>query len=331
MGLSPEMAEKGMQMISSVSATSVYLGFNMLDPVVGGMDPKQKKLRQAISIVLDYQEYIDIFMNGRGVMSQSILAPGIYGCQEGKEGVNPFTCRWDEKEQKIVRLDVERAKQLMVEAGYPNGVGADGKPLVLHYDASGSSSQSKAGFLWMREKMSKLGIVLEERLTDLNRFRDKVNKGDWQLLFSGWVADYPDPENFLFLFASENSAAASQGGGSNKTNYSSPEFDKVFHQLETMNNGPERMALIQKALRILQEDAPCCWGYHPKSLVLTHGWLKNYKPHHMSKTFKKCLRIDHDVRNAFRRKYNQPILWPGYAGLLVVYLCGLLLIWRKKD
>ena len=84
MGLSPEMAEKGMQMISSVSATSFYLGFNMLDPVIGGMDPKQKKLRQAISIVLDYQEYIDIFMNGRGVMSQSILAPGIYGCQEGK-------------------------------------------------------------------------------------------------------------------------------------------------------------------------------------------------------------------------------------------------------
>ena len=331
MGLSPEMAEKGMQMISSVSATSFYLGFNMLDPVIGGMDPKQKKLRQAISIVLDYQEYIDIFMNGRGVMSQSILAPGIYGCQEGKEGVNPFTCRWDEESQKIVRLDVERAKQLMVEAGYPNGVGPDGKPLVLHYDASGSGSQSKAGFLWMREKLSKLGIVLEERLTDLNRFRDKVNKGDWQMLMTGWVADYPDPENFLFLFASENSVVASQGGGSNKTNYSSPEFDKVFHQLETMNNGPERMELIKKALRIIQEDAPCCWGYHPKSLVLTHGWLKNYKPHHMAKTFKKCLRIDTEARNAFRRKYNQPILWPGYIGILVVYACGLLLIWRKKD
>ena len=179
--------------------------------------------------------------------------------------------------------------------------------------------------------MSKLGIVLEERLTDLNRFRDKVNKGDWQLLFSGWVADYPDPENFLFLYASENSAAASQGGGSNKTNYSSPEFDKVFHQLETMNNGPERMELIQKALRILQEDAPCCWAYHPKSLVLTHGWLKNYKPHHMAKTFKKCLRIDAEARNAFRRKYNQPILWPGYVGLIVVYLLGMLLIWWKKE
>ncbi|NLG15608.1 MAG: ABC transporter substrate-binding protein [Lentisphaerae bacterium] len=331
MGLSPEMAAKGMAMTRSVTAISYYLGFNMLDPTVGGLTPEKKKLRQAISIAVDYQEFIDVFMNGRGVPGQSILPPGIYGCVEGEAGVNPFVDQWDAESGKTVRQPLARAKELMVEAGYPNGIGPDGKPLVLYYDASGSSSQSKATFLWLREKMSQLGIVLEERLTDLNRFRDKIRTGQWQLQFTGWVADYPDPENFLFLFCGENGIVATQGRGSNKTNYSSSEYDKVFKRLETMANGPERMALIDEAVKILQEDAPCCWGYHPMSLVLTHGWLKNYKPHHVGKTFMKNLRIESEARTEYQKRENAPVLWPGYLVVLLVLLVGSwrLYVWRS--
>lgn len=70
------------------------MGFNMLDPVVGGRTEQEKqaarKLRQAISIAVDYEEYISIFANGRGLPAQSPIPPGIEGYRDGEAGINPL-------------------------------------------------------------------------------------------------------------------------------------------------------------------------------------------------------------------------------------------------
>jgi Bacterial extracellular solute-binding proteins, family 5 Middle. len=72
------MLEREIDLQTAVTTSSYYLGFNMLDKVLGGYTEKAKKLRQAISIVVDYEEYISIFQNGRGVPAQSIIPPGIF-------------------------------------------------------------------------------------------------------------------------------------------------------------------------------------------------------------------------------------------------------------
>ena len=125
----------------------------------------------------------------------------------------------------------------------------------------------------MEGKLALIGIRLRDRGTDLSRFREKRSKGTWQVGISGWLADYPDPENFLFLFYGPNGKVDS--GGPNATNYKSEDYDKLFREMESMANSPKRHEIIDKMVRTLQHDAPCVWMLHPKSYVLTQGLYDN--------------------------------------------------------
>ncbi len=302
--LSPEMQRQGIRMHSSVMPISYYCGFNMLDQVVGGLGQEQKALRQAIAMAIDYQEFIDIFRNGQGVPAYSIIPPGIFGAVTK----NPVINHYAEQNGRSESLPLQRARELLAVAGFPNGIGPDGRPLTLYLDhAAAGISGFKAQFQWLKGKLANLGVQLEERPTDLNRWREKIMTGNWQLIFNkGWVADYPDPENFLFLFYSANGVVRSQMRGANYVNYDSPAFDSLFRQLETMANGLERAELIERACAILQEDAPCCWGFHPSSVILSQAWLKNYHPHDMTYNTLQYLAVDAQERLRSTQKWNRP-------------------------
>ena len=82
--LTDEMQQKGIRLLTSVKSSTFYMGFNMLDPVIGGLSPRSTKLRQAISIAIDQEEYISIFQNGRGIAAQSPSPPGIFGYEVGE-------------------------------------------------------------------------------------------------------------------------------------------------------------------------------------------------------------------------------------------------------
>jgi oligopeptide transport system substrate-binding protein len=90
--LSDAMRAQGIVLTTSVATSSMYMGFNWLDPVVGGADPKTaeraRKLRHAISIAIDQEEFISIFQNGRGLAAQGPIPPGIFGYREGAAGIN---------------------------------------------------------------------------------------------------------------------------------------------------------------------------------------------------------------------------------------------------
>ncbi len=117
--LTEGMREQGIQLSTSVSTSTFYMGFNMLDPVVGGDAERTRKLRQAIAIAIDQEEFISIFQNGRGMSAQGPIPPGIFGYREGEAGVNPEM--YDLVDGKPRRKPVAVAKQLLAEAGYPNG------------------------------------------------------------------------------------------------------------------------------------------------------------------------------------------------------------------
>ena len=93
---------------------------------------------------------------------------------------------------------------------------------------------------WVVRQFAKLDIQLEVRATDNNQFQDKVRKGKHQVFWLGWNADYPDAENFLFLLYGPNSKSVSDG--ENTANYQNPEYDKLFAQLKTLDDGPEKQA-----------------------------------------------------------------------------------------
>jgi len=302
-----DMRRQGIVLSTSVATSTMYTGFNWLDPVVGGASERARKLRRAIAIAVDYEEFISIFANGRGIVAQSPIPPGIIGYREGEGGIDPYVYDWVDGQPR--RKSVEEARRLLSEAGYPNGIDArTGQPLVIYLDTTASGVGNKSRLDWMRKQFDKLNVQLVVRSTDYNRFQDKIRRGDTQMFYFGWNADYPDPENFLFLL--DGAQGKVQHGGENAANYSDPEFDRLFGQMKNMPNGEARQQLIDRMLDIARRDSPWLWGYHPKDYVLHHAWLHNSKPNKLANNGLKYLRVDAVRRAQLRREWNRPVGWP---------------------
>ncbi len=305
--LTPEMRERGIRLATAALPSISYVGFNMLDPVVGGTSARARKLRQALSIALDYDEFISIFLNGRGLPGQGPIPPGIFGHREGEAGINSVVYTW--RAGKAIRRSIDDAKRLLAEAGYPNGRDAgSGQPLTLYFDTAASGPEAKSRMDWLRKQFARLDIQLVIRATDYNRFQDKMLKGSEQIFEWGWNADYPDPENFMFLLYGPNKKVGA--GGENASNYQNPEFDRLFERMKDMDNGPERQATIDAMLRIAREDAPWVYAYHPMSFGLRHGWVKNAKPNQMAHNVLKYRRVEPSARAAYQAAWNKPAIWP---------------------
>lgn len=305
--ITDSLKKKGVRLSNSIAATTFYLGFNMLDPIVGGYSEEKRKLRQAISIAINNEELISVFFNGLGVAAQSIIPPSVFGYLEGKQGYNPYVYSWIEG--KLIRKSLDYAKNLLAEAGYPGGKDPKtGKQLVLNYDVTTSGNPSdKLLFEWYRQQFAKLGIDLNIQSTLYNRFQDKVRTGKAQLFFFGWIADYPDPENFLFLLYGPN--AKVPYGGENATNYKNPKADQLFETIRDMPNGAERQSKINQWLDIVRKDAPMVWQFHPISMILSHQWIDPTKPGYLIRNAVKYMHINPQKRDELTQQWNQPIIW----------------------
>src|SRR5690606_33230001 len=130
--------DHGLLLRSSTEAQQFYFGFNWLDPVVGHGDTpeqqaKNRKLRQAISIAFNWEQYVSIFMDDQAQVAHGPVPPGVLGHEELPEGLNRQV--YTLNEGRAVRRPLDDAKRLLGEAGYPNGRDArTGKPLILHFD-----------------------------------------------------------------------------------------------------------------------------------------------------------------------------------------------------
>jgi ABC-type transport system substrate-binding protein len=328
--LTEDMEARGIELLTSVETSIFYLGFNMRDPVIGGDSERARLLRRAISIAVDYEEYISIFANGRGVAAQGPIPPGIFGHREGEAGVNHYVYAW--RDGRAQRRDLGEARALLAKAGYPRGRDpASGQALTLYFDTTATGPDDKARLNWMRKQLDKLGVQLVIRATDYNRFQEKMRTGTGQLFMWGWNADYPDPENFLFMLYGPNSKV--DGGGENAANYANPEFDALFERMKNMDDGPERQEVIDQMVEIVRRDAPWAWGFYPKAFSLHHAWLGNLKPNLMANNTLKYRRLDPELRARRREEWNQPVVWPLWliAGAVAGGLLPAVRVVRRRE
>lgn len=324
---------RGFQFPMMTDISIWYMGFNMLDPVVGkGETPEQqernRKLRQAISIAIDWEEgYGRIFKGKGGDAAHGPVPPGLFGSRENQgEFHNPVTHVW--KDGKAVRRPIEDARRLLAEAGYPGGRDAKtGKPLVLNYDFQRAiTPEFKSENDWMVKQFAKLGIQLEIRATDFNQYQDKTLKGKHQIFWGGWLADYPDAENFLFLLYGPISRSLSQGD--NYANYQNPAFDALYRELQTLEDGPRKQELIDKMVTMAQQDAPWAFGYFPWGGLAFQQWVHNGKPSILIRDMAKYYRVDAELRTARLAEWNHPILWPLAVMALVL---AALVAWARSS
>ena len=273
-----EMKEQGVELLSSPTLYLSYIGFNLDDPVIG----KNKKLRQALSCAFD-PELLVQYYNGR-------VTP-VYGPLPGPlAGFKPKPTAYS--------FNLEKAKQLLAEAGYPNGIDpATGRRLELTIDLGDATPDTRQSVELMVGMVGKIGIVLKASYNNWPAFLDKLDRRQAQIFKLGWVADYPDSENFLQLFYGPNVSP-----GPNHANYANPQIDKLYEQLRTMLPGPGKDRLCEQMVDIVIEDCPWVFLYQPMDFAVTHNWLKNYSLHDFPYTMTKYRRVDNAVWNEWKAK-----------------------------
>jgi ABC-type transport system substrate-binding protein len=335
-----EYKDKGIKLPTTIEANNWYIGFNWLDPVVGkgdtsGQVERNRKLRQALSIAIDWEEHVAIFERGQGVAAQGPLPPSLFGYREGGPSAFDPVVYQKGPDRKPMRRSIDEAKKLLAEAGYPGGRDAtSGKPLVLNFDYQSSPTPAVKALLdWYTKQFAKIGVQLEVRATDYNRFQEKMTKGSAQIFFWGWLADYPDAENFLFQLYGPNAKALTDGNGENNSNYRNPDFDKAFEQMKFLEDGAEKQLLIDRMIEIAQKDAPWSFGYFPTSAAAFHQWITNGKPTQIVRNHIGYLRLDPELRARKLAEWNQPVWWP--IPLLAIVLFAALVpawfAWRRRE
>jgi oligopeptide transport system substrate-binding protein len=319
--LSEDMAARGIELQKAPELDIWYVGFNMRDPTVGApAGTRGQKLRQAMSLAIDAREFVQLFYNGRGVPAQSPVPPGLFGYDAAYR--NPYR-----------QPDLERARALLAEAGYPQGIDpGTGKPLELTFDALDPSTARLLQFQFLTAAWARLGLDVEIEATSANQFRDKVDRGAHQIFLWGWIADYPDPENFLLLLWGPNGRSLS--GGPNFANFQDSRFDALFVEMRDRADDPRRAALIDEMRGILAERRPWIELFHSEKYALVHGWLKNHRLSGLVAPEGKYLDIDPNQRTALQAEWNRPITWPAWllAGLaLAAIVPGVRTVLRERQ
>ena len=295
--LSDKYKSRGITLHRDTEPSTYYMSLNMEDPVLG----PNRKLRQALSAAFNSQAYLDTFYNSVPIVAQQLLPPGIAGHQ--KDFKNPYG------------YNLERAKALLAEAGYPNGRDASGKQLEITLDTTANGADERLMAEFEQRQFEQIGIHLKIVENTFSRLLEKLDNGGFQIAAgSGWGADYPDPENFFFLYYSKNLPPA----GKNASRYKNGDFDRLFEKMATMENGPEREEIAFKLNSILSEDAPAILLMHKSLFALTHEWAPRIQSNPMLEGGLKYGVLKDDLRRKNRADWNAKPFWP--VGVLVALI-----------
>ena len=312
--LAPKYKARGLALEKVVMPNTFYLSFNMQDPVVG----KNAKLRQALSCAFDSKTYSEIFYSGVAPVARQLLPLGLFGYDPNYQNVNGF--------------DLEKARRLLAEAGYPNGRDATtGEQLTLTIEEPADASDLRQRAEFRKRCFEELGVKIKVNENTHARVLERLEQGSFQMgSGTGWMADYPDAENFFFLFYSKNFPRE----GANYCRYHRPDFDAAYEKMATMENGPERLALIQQMNAMLAEDCPVIFEFSKANYVATQPWGRwTHNNPLLEGGFNKYHQVDPVLRARLRPEWNRRPLWPAMAlaGLVVIGL-GYAARWnRLKD
>ena len=269
--LAPNLLKRGMLTRPDEVAWLTYTTFNMNDKiddrpnVVGGYSTDKIALRRAISMAYPVDEEISIVEKNQAVKAWSPIAEGMAG--------------FVDERTPTLEYNPAKAKALLDMFGYvdKNGDGwrdmPDGSPLTIDHATTPDQRARSRNELW-RRAMDNIGIRMTfdkvEKLPDL---RKQAQNGRVQMLTYGWIADYPDGENFLQLFWSKSI------GGANYSMFAMPEYDQLYERIKIMPDSPERTALYRRMVHML-------WVYNPwrvntlkQGTILIQPWLLGYKKH----------------------------------------------------
>jgi len=223
-----------------------YIGFNTAMPPFD-----DGKVRQAFCHAVDKDKIIEVLLKDTVSPAAGILPPGMPGYSEQVEGLS---------------YDVVRAEQLIAESSYHDGL----PPVVLSVQAVGatvSSVNTAIARMWQES----LGVEVSIEGVEWETFLEDMREGRFQAFEIGWIADYPDAENFLdLLFHSESVE--------NHTAYSNPEVDELLEKARVEGDFDARLAIYQEVEQSIVADAPWLPLWFGQSYYLVKPEVKGFFP-----------------------------------------------------
>ncbi len=234
----PTLLDEGTAKIYPYLGTYFYV-INVSDKAKD-VDPKaaealsNPKFRKALSLAIDKQLIVDKVAQGGQAPATSYVPAGILD-SIGKEF---------QKEYSSKGANIEEAKNLLAEAGYPNGEGAPTITFTFNTDQGHQNIAQAVQDMWK----TNLGINVELKNEEWAVFQDTRNNFQYSIARHGWIADYNDPMTFLDMWTT--------GNGQNNAGYSNKEYDKLIAQAKVELDDAKRTELLHKAEDILMDESP---------------------------------------------------------------------------
>lgn len=238
------------ELVETPEVSTTYVGFNTQNPPFD-----DQKVRQAFAMAVDKDLIARSDLKDAVDVANTIVPPSMPGYKPPVHAALPY--------------DLVKAKELLASSKYGNNL-----PTITLLSASGGATPGGVTQRLVAMWRQNLGVTVQiEQVGDFGLFVERLQKGQYQMTLFGWVADYPDPEDFLDLkFHSERSRA------NNETRYTNPEVDRLLEQARSERDNAKRMALYQQAEEKILQDSPWIPLFHTKNIVLVKPYVKGYEP-----------------------------------------------------
>ena len=281
--LAPSLARRGVRL----DLTPVDLGmsyFNMDHPMVGGYTPEKVALRRAISLGFDAEDFIRQIYKGYGTAPQSPIFPGTFG----------YDAHWH---TSMSEYSPAKAKALLDTYGYVdrNGDGwreqPDGSALLIEKASDPSEVQRRQNEQW-RRYMAAIGINMQFRIAQWPELLKQSLAGTLMMWNFAWQVNQPDSDLFFSLAYGPNA------GSANDARFELKRYDALYEHQRTLPDGPERLAALHEASRLLVAYMPYKFHLYRTQLDLAQPWLIGYKRHPF--TTRQWAYLDVDTETSMR-------------------------------
>ena len=261
--LKPEFVKKGVQLSRIVDPSTIYVYWNMQDPIVGGFEKEKIALRRAMAMAYNVDDEINVVRNGQAVALEYPIPPGVVG--------------HDPHYRSPVRYDPVLANKLLDYFGYKKGADGwrnlpDGKPFTIRYASRPDSLGRQLDELW-KKALDSIGVRMDVQKDKFPELLKLERQCKLMMRTASWIADYPDADNFMQLLYGKNI------GQNNNGCAKIPEYDKLYEQSIRMPDSPERNRLYHDMARIIEVYAPWRLDTATYRNMLIQPRVQGYKKH----------------------------------------------------
>lgn len=230
-------------MVSVKGINTYYLGMNCARSPFSNVH-----IRRAMSIAIDRRKLLNTFYEDRGRVAAG--------------PVPDLLRKWEAPD--FYEYNPQKAKDIVRQEGFAGTT-------IHFYITADQEVVDMAEFI--QSYIGKTGLKVKIHQLEWSAYKEAINRGEPDMFWLSWWADYPDPEDFLFpLFHSSNA-----GPAGNRTRYKNPEVDRFIELGQTAGNEKERNSYYEKAEQLIVRDAPWVFFWHKNDYMLRQPWIKGYK------------------------------------------------------